>query len=189
MTGAFVRGGVTVAGRRRVSKKRNKLLTALILCWVCSACAAPVDIVRLTSEAFPSKESPDQVAVLHEKPARPYRELAELSVHSDMLGFERLQREILEHAAKLGADGVVFAEPEKYVKHEVGYEPVYGPWDAYGPYSGLSPWAPLPGAYGPGFGGVGYGDPYEEDGVPVQYDVTIKALKGIAVRYAEEPKQ
>lgn len=178
-----------MVGRQRVSEKRTELLAAVILCLVCSACAAPVDIVRFTNEAFPPKESPDQIVVLHEKPARPYIELAELSVHSDMLSFERLQREILAHAAKLGADGVVFAEPERYVKHEVGYEPMYGPWDAYGPYSGLSPWAPLPGAYGPGFGGLGYGDPYEEDYAQVQYDVTIKSLKGIAVRYTGAPKQ
>ena len=85
----------------------------MLLCLACVACAAPVDIVRFTNEAFPPKESPDQVAVLHEKPGRPHIELAELSVHSDMLSFEHLQREILERAAKLGADGVVFAEPER----------------------------------------------------------------------------
>jgi hypothetical protein len=92
----------------------------LVLSLALSACAAPVDVIPFTTETFPSKPSGDQVAVLYEKPARPYIEIAQLDVHSDMLGFERLQREILDRAAKLGADAVILLDSETYAQGRGG---------------------------------------------------------------------
>ncbi|TAJ35004.1 MAG: hypothetical protein EPO64_00285 [Nitrospirae bacterium] len=150
-----------------------------------TACAT-VDTIRLTNETFPSKDSTADVEVLEEQPTRPHMELADLSIADSGLSFERMQRKILEKAAALGADAVVFAKPESYTDHEVAYEPVYSPWGGYGPY-GPGPW----GYGGLGPAGWGYGGPYGPSGwgttgsVAVPYDVTINSLKGTAIKYTK----
>jgi hypothetical protein len=147
-----------------------------------SACTS-VDTILLTSEQFPPKTSADEVAVLEQKPTRPHVELAELRVGDSGLSFGSLQRKILDKAASLGADAVVFAKPQTQTTREVAYQPLYDPWGYNSPYYG-SPWG-----YG-GFGG--YGGPYGSWGpwgggysgaVAVPYDETIRMLMGTAIRY------
>jgi hypothetical protein len=96
-----------------------------------------------------------------------------------------LQRKILNRAAALGADAVIFAKPQTQTQHEVAYEPLYDPWGYNSPYYG-TPW---------GYGGYGaYGGPYGSWGlwgggysgsVAVPYDVVTRMLMGIAIRYTE----
>jgi hypothetical protein len=141
-----------------------------------------VDTILLTSETFPPKGSADEVAVLEEKPTRPHRELAELRIGDSWLSFGSLQRKILNRAAALGADAVVFAEPQTQTQHEVAYEPLYDPWGYNSPYYG-TPWG-----YG-GYGGpFGSWDPWGggySGSVAVPYDVVTRMLEGTAIRYTE----
>ena len=94
------------------------ILSVLELCLLLSACAS-VDTILLTSKTFPPKGSADEVAVLEEKPTRPHRELAELRIGDSWLSFGSLQRKILNRAAALGADAVVFAKPQTLTQHEL----------------------------------------------------------------------
>ena len=75
--------------------------------------------------------------MLEEKPTRPHLELAELRIGDSWLSFGSLQRKILNRAATLGADAVVFAKPETQTQHEVAYEPLYHPWGYNSPYYGI----------------------------------------------------
>lgn len=156
----------------------------LALYSILSACAS-VDTIRLTGDTFPAKGSADEVAVLDQTPSRPHREIAELRIGDSWLGFASLQRKILNQAASLGADAVVFADPQTVTQHGVAYQPLYGPWGVNSPYYG-TPWG-----YG-GFGG--YGGPYGSWGpwgggysgsVAVPYDETMRMLKGTAIRYTD----
>ena len=160
------------------------LLSILVLCLLFSGCTS-VDTILLTSDTFPPKESADEVAVLEETPTRPHRELAELRIGDSWLSFGSLQRKILNQAAALGADAVIFAKPQTQTQHEVAYEPLYDPWGYNSPYYG-TPW---------GYGGYGaYGGPYGSWGlwgggysgsVAVPYDVVTRMLMGTAIRYTE----
>lgn len=160
------------------------ILSVLGLCLLLSACTS-VDTILLTSETFPPKGSADEVAVLEEKPARPHRELAELRIGDSRLSFGSLQRKILNRAATLGADAVVFAKPQTQIQHEVAYEPLYDSWGYNSPYYGT------PGGYG-GYGG--YGGPFGSWGpwgggysgsVAVPYDEVTRMLMGTAIHYTD----
>jgi hypothetical protein len=146
--------GVWTTCERRVLTYATKRWAAVLLCLVSAACAPPVDVIPFTSETFPPKASGEQVAVLDQKPTRPHIEIAELDVHSDMVGFERLQRAILERAAKLGADAVVFFAEDTYVSSKAGKRQGNGPGGASNQYGQHS-------------------------------SSTIRALKGLAIRYTE----
>lgn len=160
------------------------LLSLLVLCLHFSGCTS-VDTILLTSETFSPKGSSDEVAVLEEKPTRPHRELAELRIGDRWLSFGSLQRKILNRAAALGADAVIFAKPQTQTQHEVAYEPLYDPWGYNSPYYG-TPW---------GYGGYGpYGGPYGSwspwggvysGSVAVPYDEKMRMLMGTAIRYTE----
>jgi hypothetical protein len=163
-------------------------LSIIVLCLHFSGCAS-VDTILLTSDKFPPKESEDEVAVLEHMPAQPHRDIAELRIGDSWLSFASLQRKILNQAATLGADAVVFAEPQTVTQHEVAYQPMYGPWAYYSPYYGI-PWGY--GGYG-GFGGYGgpfgswgpWGGSYS-GGMAVPYDETTRMLMGTAIRYTGE---
>jgi hypothetical protein len=137
-----------------------------------SACSS-VDQILLTSDTFPPKESADQVAVLSRMPARAHRELAELRVGDTWFGFGTMQHKILDRAAALGADAVVFAKPDTQSVHHMAYEPAYDPWgydSLYygGLYGGWGPWTgPYPGS------------------IAVLYDETVRMLMGTAIRYTD----
>lgn len=161
------------------------ILSIIFPCLLFSACVS-VDTILLTSETFPPKPSADEVAVLEQMPTRPHLELAELRVGDSWLSFGSLQHKILNKAAALGADAVVFGKAQTQTTHETAYEPLYDPWGYNSPYYG-APWG-----YG---GGWGYGGPsYGSWGpwgggysgvVAVPYDETMRMLKGTAIRYTE----
>ena len=81
--------------------------TVLLLC-VAAGCA-DVQVLRLTSETFPSREVQD-VAILSQFPTTHHEKIAELSETASE-NVAKLQRHILEKAAELGADAVVFSTP------------------------------------------------------------------------------
>lgn len=141
-----------------------------------SACTS-VDTILLTSDTFPPKESGDQVAVLNELPARPHRALAELRIGDSRLNFGHLQRRILDRAAALGADAVVFAEPDTQTLHQIAYEPAYDPWGYNSPYYG--------GPYGGPYGGWGQWSGLYSGNLAVPYDETVRMLMGTAIRYTD----
>jgi hypothetical protein len=162
------------------------ILSVILLCLGFSACTS-VDTIMLTSESFPPKGTTDEVAVLQAMPTRPHQELAELRVGDSWFSFGSLQRKILDKAAALGADAVVFAKPQTQVQHQVAYEPLYDQWGYDSPYYG-----PGWGYSGGGYGGWGYGSPYGlwspwgggySGVVAVPYDEVIRMLMGTAIRY------
>jgi hypothetical protein len=68
-----------------------------------------VQVLRLTSETFPSRAVSD-VAILSRQPEASFIKIAELS-ESSSSNVQTLQRHILKKAAELGADAVVFSTP------------------------------------------------------------------------------
>ena len=85
-------------------------LYAVLLGGTVTACAS-VDTVLLTLNTFPPKASISDVQVLAQEPTRPHIQIAELSIASEWLSDECKRQKILEKAATLGADAVVFFEP------------------------------------------------------------------------------
>lgn len=144
-----------------------------LLSLVTASCTS-VDILRLTGQTFPAKSSPAEVTLLEREPTCPHLRLAELHIDDSTVSFETMQRKILERAASLGADAVLFEKPEKHIQHQVTYEPAYSPW-GYGAY-GYPGW---------GYGGAWYGyGPYGYGGgMAVPYDYTVRSLKATAIRY------
>jgi hypothetical protein len=160
--------------------KRIPAVLALAVVGSTVACTS-VDTILLTGEKFPPKESAKDVSVLSATPAQPHLDVADLRIGDSWLSFGSMQQKILKQAAALGADAVVFAQPQMETMHEVAYEPLYGPWGYNGPFYG-TPWG-----YG-GYGGpYGIGGPWggglSSGNVAVPYDVTMKMLMGTAIRY------
>lgn len=87
------------------------ILHALLFAFSLPGCAS-VDVLRLTGETFAPKTSVSDVEVLEHEPTRPHVQIAELSVDSFWLSVASKRQKILEKAATLGADAVVFSEPE-----------------------------------------------------------------------------
>ncbi len=148
-------------------------------CLLFSACAS-VDTILLTSETFPPKRSAEEVAVLEQKPTRPHLELAELRIGDSWLSFGSLQHRILNRAASLGADAVVFTQPQTQTTRQMAYEPVYDPWGYNGPYYGM-PWGY--GGYGGPYGGGGMWGGGYSGMLAVPVDETMRMLMGTAIRY------
>lgn len=143
-----------------------------------------VDTILLTSKTFPPKASVQDVEILNREPSCAHIAIAQLSVEgSGSDSYRTEQDKILEKAASLGGDAVVFSKPEKHVRHGVTYQTpmmMGGPWGmgnywypgwGYGPY-GMG--------YGYGMWGMGYGG-----GMAIPYDYTVKSLSGIAIRYTK----
>lgn len=154
--------------------------TALVLALlpVLAGCAG-VDIVKLTSQQFPSKRSVEEVEVLQQVPACPHVALAELRAEDSSSGYGTMQQNMLEKAAGLGADAVVFAKPEEQIQHQVAYQPMLtGPFGYGGFGYGGMMYGPYP--YGMGYYG---GYPAYGGSAAVPYDVEVKSLKGLAIRY------
>jgi hypothetical protein len=153
----------------------------LLAAWGVAGCSH-VQVLRLTSETFPPREVED-VAILSERPSVPYQKIAELSETSSSDNLERLQQHLLDKAAQLGADAVVFGTPITRTEHHVTYQPVYSPWGYYAPsYYGPGPygyWGPWGYHYAPW--GLGWG--YSRS-IPVSYLVRVTTLKGTAIRYS-----
>jgi len=168
---------------RKVHRERCAVTAPVIigLCLCFSACAT-VDTILLTSDTFPPKGSAEEVAVLRRTPTRPHRDLAELRIGDSWLGFGSLQHKILKRAAALGADAVVFAQPQTQTTHRMSYEPLYGPWGYNSPYYG-GPWGY--GMYGGLYGGWGPWGGLPFGSIAVPYDETVRILMGTAIRYTD----
>jgi len=167
--------------KRSCVERFGSILSVVELCLLLAACTS-VDTIMLTSDRFPPKESADEVVVLEHKPARPHQEIAELRIGDSWLSFGSLQRKILNRAATLGADAVVFAKPETVTQHEVAYQSLYDPWGYNSPYYG-TPWGY--GGYGGPFGSWGsWGGGYAGN-VAVPYDEVTRMLMGTAIHYTD----
>lgn len=152
---------------------------------------ASVDSVMMTSQQFPPKHSIDEVEVLEQIPACPHIALAQMTMDDSTVDFSEMQHKMLVKGAEIGADAVVFAKPEKSIQHQVAYEPTYSPYGfggwgysaypyGFGYYGGY----PSYGGMGMGMGPMGMGGMGGMGGaMAVPYDVTVKSLKGLAIRY------
>lgn len=157
----------------------SQSILALALLLALAGCAG-VDTVRLTSQQFPPKRSVEEVEVLQQVPACPHVALAELRVEDTSDGYGTMQQKMLDKAAGLGADAVVFAKPEEQIQHQVAYQPgmmMGGPFGFGGFGYGGMMYGPYP--YGMGY----YGGYPAYGGAAVPYDVEVKSLKGLAIRY------
>ena len=162
-------------------QKMVTLSLGLLLLWGCAGCAN-VQVLRLTSETFPPREVQD-VAILSQFPSQQYEKVAELSETSSSDNVAKLQRHILDKAAELGADAVVFSTPVTRVEQRVSYQPAYSPWGYYapyyygpGPYGYWGPWGYRYGPWGPMWG--------YQHAVPVPYQVRTTTVKGTAIHYS-----
>jgi len=151
----------------------------LLLGWGVSGCAQ-VQVLRLTSETFPPREVQD-VAILSQFPSDRHEKIAELSETSSSENLSKLQRHLLDKAAELGADAVVFSTPITRTEQRMAYESVYSPWGHYAPYYGPGPYGyggPWGYRYRPWGPMMGY-----HQAVPVPYHVRSTTVKGTAIRY------
>ena len=156
----------------------KEILVGIVICWASTACIT-VDAVRLTNKNFPPKASPQEVEVLDKQPPCAHIAIARLSVDdSSYANFRDEQDKILDKAASLGADAVVFSKPEKHIQQSVTYSSpmMYGPW-GYGMYG-------YPG-WGYGMGGYGMGGYGMMGGMAIPYNYSVKSLQGVAVKYTD----
>jgi hypothetical protein len=167
-------------------KRLLQILGPVITVCLVAGCS-PVHVLRLTSDTFPPTALND-VAILTQPPSEAYQDIADLTASSSTHSVERLQRDILKKAAKLGAEAVIFSRPIIRREQRVEYQPAYSPYGYYAPYYyGPVYWGGFGfGGYGPRYGGMygpwgpgwGYGP-----GMAVPYTVRIQTLKGTAIRY------
>ena len=97
-------------------------LSTALLCLFLTACAQ-VDVVGLTKEGFRQKPREGQVAALEHPPQRPYLRLAELSL-SDTQSDAEVKSRILQKAAELGADAVIFSPAKTKTEKSLIYQRV-----------------------------------------------------------------
>src|SRR5262249_51866169 len=153
------------------------LALGLLFLWVAAGCAN-VQVLRLTSETFPPREAKD-VVILSQFPSLQHEKIAELSETSSSDSVSKLQRHLLDKAAELGADAVVFSTPITHVEQRVAYQSGYSPWGYYSPYYGPGPygyWGPWGYSYGPWGPTWGY---YQS--VPLPYQARTTTLTGTAI--------
>lgn len=149
----------------------GRAAAAVLAAAALTACTS-VDMIRMTNETFPPRASPSEVEVLDQVPKCPHIQLAELIVDESTDSYDAMQSLILKKAAELGADAVLFARPEKEIRHEVAYSsPMVGYGGMYGGM-GMGGWM-----YDPYGFGMGYGS------MAVPYDQPVRMLKGLAIRY------
>ena len=144
------------------------VLVLILLIFAGVACTR-VEYVRFSSETFPPKK-PGQVEVLGKDPTVPFTKIAQLSVIESTKKLTNIQPMIMKKAASMGADAVIFKDPEVDYEHRVSYAPVYRPWGYYTPHYG---W------YGGGYTGA----------MPVSHKIRRHTLTGLAVRYKSDTKK
>ena len=83
-------------------------MPTLLLATLLPGCAS-VDVLMVSSETFTPQTSP--VETLERAPTRPYVQIAVLTLDSGLLSEDSRRQKILEKAATLGADAVVFGDP------------------------------------------------------------------------------
>ena len=151
---------------RRSHPVFRRLLPLLLLLPAAASCAPGIDMVQYTGAVYPPKASPNDVQILEEMPSAPHARIALITIAESKKSLGVLQRSIMNKAAELGADAVVFGDPESSFRTDVSYAPVYRPWGYYSPYYG---W------YGGGY----------RDAVPRAYKVRYNTLAGLAIRYQD----
>jgi hypothetical protein len=105
---AFRPSVALLSGQPRARKRHQALVPALFfLAAILSGCAG-VDVLMLSSESFTPQA--DAVEVLERAPTRPYVQIAVLTIDSWWLSVDTRRQKIVEKAAMLGADAVVFGE-------------------------------------------------------------------------------
>lgn len=169
---------LTTGTHRSPHRRRVASLPGLGICLLLTACSSiDVDTIRYTTEPSPPRPSSASVLTLSDPPGWPYKKLAQISARGPRAELDDLQEEILERAAELGAEAVIFDKEITHVHRDVAYRPTYR---SYGYYD---PWY-RPDAYGIGRRGLGYGSGY---GAPVPHETVtvIESLKGTAIIYGE----
>ena len=162
-----------------MASKIVTLVQSVLLLCAALGCA-DVQVLRLTSETFPPREV-QEVAILSQFPNTHHEKIAELSETASE-NVAKLQRHILEKAAELGADAVVFSTPVTRIEHGMAYHQTYSPWGYYAPYYGPGPygyWGPWGYPFRPWGPSWGYYQTY-----PVPYQVRTTTVKGTAIRYS-----
>ena len=151
---------------KRRSAGLSPFLFILAIAVFCTSCAT-IDVVHFTSETFPPTR-PEQVEVLSKDPSVPYVKLAQITIPDSRKKFTALQRMIMDKASAMGADAVIFKDPETRHEHKVSYSPVYRPWGYYSPY-------------------YGYGGSYMT-AVPSSSHIRYNTLTGTAIKFKDKPK-
>jgi len=107
---AFIRCLASVFWQRAGPGRHHAVTSvpALLLAFILPGCTS-VDVLMLSSETFTPQTS--HVEILERAPTRPYVQIAVLSVGSWWLSLDSKREKILEKAATLGADAVVFGDP------------------------------------------------------------------------------
>jgi hypothetical protein len=169
-----------IAGSKTIGPQTSILASSWLFLAVMQAGCSHVEVLRLTSETFPSHAASD-VAILSHEPDASFIKIAELSETSSS-SVQTLQRHLVKKAADLGADAVIFSTPLTRTEQRTGYQPGYSPWGYYtpyyygpGPYGYWGPWGYQYGAWGPGWGYPHY--------AAVPYSVRVTTLKGVAIKY------
>ena len=158
----------------RRSAMRLRSLLAGIIVWAATGCTS-VDMLRLSDQSFSPKASLEEVELLDREPQCPHLRLADLRIDDSTADYQTMQDAILHKAMALGADAVVFAKPEKNIQQQITYQPAYSPW-GYSAYNHP----------GWGYGGWHYGSyGYDWGGTAMPYDMTVRSLRGLAIRYVE----
>src|SRR5215470_6078539 len=85
------------------------VMPATLLLAVNLAGCASVEVLTLSDQTFPPRTN--HIEALEDFPHRPFIQIAELSTDSGWLSLASKRQQILEKAAALGADAVVFQAP------------------------------------------------------------------------------
>ena len=148
--------------KQQIAKITRRIFMVLVLSTAYSC--AGVDVVHFTSDVYPPKHSGADVKILETKPTQPHVRIAQLTVSDSKKKGWKLQRMIRDKAANLGADAIIFSDPQHYYDNSVRYAPVYRPWGYYYPTYG---W---------------YGGSYVT-GVPITHKVRRNSLSGVAIKF------
>jgi len=143
-----------------------------MLLYVLATACSSVDVVPLTEHSFPSKASIRDIEVLEHEPACPHILLADLAAQGKADDFQHLQTSLLDKAASLGADAVIFAKAQPHTRHHTDYQS-YPAWSFGG-------W--MYGSYPYGYGYYG-GWPVSAGDVAVSHEVTELSVRGTAIRF------
>lgn len=94
--------------------------TALLLGLTVAACGN-IHTVLLTREGVSTPKPVAQVESLIQEPARSYVRLAELGIIDTRYTPDEMRKKILEKASALGADAVIFSEPERRMQPRMAF--------------------------------------------------------------------
>lgn len=85
------------------------------------AACGHIHTIVLTKEPLSIRKPVAEIETLVQEPARSYVRLAELSIIDTRYSPEEMKRKILEKASALGADAVIFSEPEQRLQPRMAF--------------------------------------------------------------------